>query len=66
MFVSKYVIYQDIDKNDALIASSLTGAVDLLDSKSKAAWLALAASNKTDGLDKKLVACLAEFSAALF
>ncbi len=55
MIVSKYVVYQDIDENHALIASSLTGAVDLLDSKSKAAWLALAASNKTDGLDKKLI-----------
>ncbi len=58
MYVSKYVVYQDLDKDHALIASSLTGAVDLLDSNSKAAWLALAASNKADGLDKKFIARL--------
>ncbi len=58
MHVSKYVVYQDLDKDHALIASSLTGAVDLLDSNSKAAWLALAASNKADGLDKKFIARL--------
>ena len=58
MHVSKYVICQDIDENHALIASSLTGAVDLLDSNSKAAWLDLAASNKADGLDKKFIARL--------
>ena len=58
MHVSKYVIYQDVDEDHALIASSLTGAVDLLDSRGKAAWLALEASDKTDGLDKKFMARL--------
>ncbi len=55
MYLSKYVVYQDLDENHALIASSLTGAVDLLDSRSKAAWLALAAGGKTDGLDKNFM-----------
>jgi uncharacterized protein len=60
MHVSKYVMYQDLDTNHALIASSLTGAIDLLDSTSKADWVALTAGNKCDGLDKKFMAGLRE------
>jgi len=58
MHVSKYIIYQDLDEDHALIASSLTGAIDLLDPRGKAAWLALSAHNKADGLDKKFMARL--------
>jgi len=58
MYVSKYVICQNLDEDHVLITSSLTGAVDLLDSKGKATWLTLTSGNKTGDLDKKLIARL--------
>ncbi|MBI2907019.1 MAG: SPASM domain-containing protein [Chloroflexi bacterium] len=48
MYLSRYVVYHDIDEDNALICSSLTGAVDLLDASGKAAWASLAVGSPSN------------------
>lgn len=59
MYPSRHALYVDIDDAHALIASSLTGAVDLLDAEGKADWRALA-EGRAGGVDGGLVAALKE------
>lgn len=59
MYISKYACYFDIDDRHGLIISSLTGAVDLLDSNGKDAWFTLA-QDSGKRIDKAFMSRLQE------
>lgn len=59
MYASKYARCFDIDDQQSLLVSSLTGAVDVLDANGRSAWLNLA-TNSGKTLDEALISVLQE------